>query len=331
MSNIRLTYSGLIAFVVSISSVFTGSIFVIMVTRKLTAEEFGLWTLAGTLVTYVLVLRPLITYWSTRELSRGEEVGKTTIFTSGLFSIFSTIGYLGLAFYFALTTDADLNILLLMTILVPLHFLYNSLNSIAVARRPQAIPYGLIIFEITKIPIGLLLVVVFDLELIGVILTVILAEFIRLIFVTILVRNEIHGKIKIKYIKFWIRMSWLTIYQNFASFVRGLDILVFTVLTGSLVVLAYWGIAKTVAQVVSHSEKMTLGLYPKIIATKKKEFAEEAMKRTLFFAIPTLCMSIIFIKPILYILNPIYADGVVVAIVMTIRAFTFMFNNSTLR
>lgn len=327
MSNIRVTYSGLIAFAVSIISIITGTIFVIMVTRKLTPEDLGLWTLAGTLVSYVLIVRPMITYWSTRQLSRGEEVGKTTIFTSGLFSIFSTIGYLGFAFYFALTTDADLNVLLLATIMVPLSFFYNSLNSIAIARRPQAISYGLVIFETVKIPIGLLLVVIFDLEIIGAILTAILAEFARLIFVTIMVRKEIHGKIKIEYIKFWIKMSWLTIYQNFSSFVRSLDVFVFTVLTGSFVGLAYWGVAKTVSALVSHSERMTQGLYPKIIATKKKEFAEEAMKRTMFFAIPTLSMSIIFVKPILHILNPIYVDGVIIAIVMTIRAFAFMFNN----
>jgi hypothetical protein len=327
LSNVRVTYSGLIAFVVSIISVITGTIFVIMVTRRLDPEDLGLWTLAGTLVSYVIIIRPMITYWSTRQLSRGEDVGKTTVFTSGIFSIFSTIGYLGFVLYFALTTDVDLNVLLLATILVPLSFFYNSLNSIAISKRPQAISYGLVLFETIKIPMGLLLVVIFDLEVVGAILTVIVADCARLIAVAIMVRKHIRGEIRIEYIKFWIQMSWLTLYQNFSSFIRTLDVFVFTVLTGSLFGLAYWGVAKTVSALVAHSEKMTQGLYPKIIATKKKEYAEEAMKRTLFFAIPTFSMSIIFVKPMLYILNPVYIDGAIIAIVMTMRAFAFMFNN----
>ena len=39
MSSIRVTYSGLIAFGVSLIGVITGTIFVIMVTRKLTPDE----------------------------------------------------------------------------------------------------------------------------------------------------------------------------------------------------------------------------------------------------------------------------------------------------
>ena len=96
------------------------------------------------------------------------------------------IGYLGFAFYFAFTTDSDLNVLLLATILVPLSFFYNSFNSIAIARRPQAISYGLIVFETVKIPLGFVLLVIFDLEIFGVILTVILADVARLIFVSIM-------------------------------------------------------------------------------------------------------------------------------------------------
>jgi O-antigen/teichoic acid export membrane protein len=327
LNDVRVTYSGLIAFVVSIISVITGTIFVIMVTRRLEPEDLGLWTLAGSLVSYVIIVRPMITYWSTRQLSRGEDIGKTTIFTSGTFSIFSTIGYLGFVLYFTLTTDVDLNVLLLTTILVPLSFFYNSLNSIAISKRPQAISYGLVLFETIKIPMGLLLVVIFDLEVIGAILTVIVADFARIIVVAIMVRKHIRGEIRIEYIKFWIQMSWLTIYRTFANFIRTLDIFVFTVLTGSLIGLAYWGVAKTISALVIHSEKMTQGLYPKIIATKKKEYAEEALKRTLFLAIPTFGMTMIFVKPILYILNPVYVDGTIIAIVMTMRGFAFMFNN----
>ena len=76
MNNIRVTYSGLIALVVSLIGVVTGIIFVILITRTLTPVEFGLWTLLGSVVSYVLVIDPIVTYWSTRQVARGENIGR---------------------------------------------------------------------------------------------------------------------------------------------------------------------------------------------------------------------------------------------------------------
>ena len=56
MSGIRVTYSGLISFVVGLASVFTGIIFTIIVTRQLTPEEFGTWNLIGGLIVYAVII-----------------------------------------------------------------------------------------------------------------------------------------------------------------------------------------------------------------------------------------------------------------------------------
>ena len=61
--------------------------FVIIVTRRLTPEEFGLWTLIGSMVVYVSIVQPIITYWATRQMARGEEVGKPALATGGVFAI----------------------------------------------------------------------------------------------------------------------------------------------------------------------------------------------------------------------------------------------------
>ena len=79
MSNIRVTYTGLIALVTSLVGVFTGTVFVIIVTRRLTPDDFGLWTLIGTVISYVLVVEPIISYWTTRQISRGEKTFETEL------------------------------------------------------------------------------------------------------------------------------------------------------------------------------------------------------------------------------------------------------------
>ena len=82
LSNIRVTYSGLIGFIVGISGVFTGLIFVLMITRRLSPEEFGTWTLIGSILTYFLISELIISFWTTRQIARDEDVGKTAVFSS---------------------------------------------------------------------------------------------------------------------------------------------------------------------------------------------------------------------------------------------------------
>ena len=72
MTGIRVTYSGLISFAVSLLSILTGVIFTLVVTRQLTQDEFGAWGLIGTMTGYVLIFGPITTYWVTREIARGE-------------------------------------------------------------------------------------------------------------------------------------------------------------------------------------------------------------------------------------------------------------------
>ena len=85
MSKIRVTYSGLIALTVGLVSVITGIVFTLIVTRQLTADEFGTWALIGGLLSYVIITETTISYWTTREIARGNESGRTALFASGVF------------------------------------------------------------------------------------------------------------------------------------------------------------------------------------------------------------------------------------------------------
>jgi len=239
LNNIRVTYSGLIGLTVSLIGVVTGTVFVIIVTRNLLPEEFGLWTLIGSIVSYVLIIDPIVTYWSTRQVARGEEIGKTAVSTSGLFSAGGMVVYLGIAIFIATTTDADLFVLVLASILIPLMFTSNVLTSICMGFKPQAVSYGLLSFEATKIPFGFLLVAFLELGIIGAIVATMFSSLIRIIILAIMARSKIVGTIKKSVIKFWFKLSWLTVYLSGAGFIYKLDVLIFSVLTNSFIGLAY--------------------------------------------------------------------------------------------
>ena len=321
MSNIRVTYSGLIAFATSIGSTITGLFFIVIVTRQLIPEDFGLWTLIGSLVSYVAIIQPIVTYWTTRQIARGEAAGKTALFSGGLLSVVGFTIYSIIAITVSATMGVSLFILMLAAILVPLNFLNTILNSISLGFRPQNVSYGLLAFEFSKLPLGFILVYIGQLGIIGVLLTIIIAHSLRIIFLVILTREKIVGTIKREFLKFWIRMSWLTLYQSVSAVIQRLDVLIFSMITNSLIGLAFWGASLTIGNIVTHAAKVSQGLYPKIIESGKKEYAEDNLQKTFFFAIPIFAASIVFAKSGLHILNPIYADSIYIVFFLASTAF----------
>jgi hypothetical protein len=321
LSSIRVTYSGLIGLVVSMIGVVTGTVFVIIVTRNLLPEEFGLWTLIGSVVSYVLVINPIVTYWTTRQVARGEEIGKMAVGMSGAFSVGGMIIYLGIAIFLATTTDADLFVLVLASILIPLMFLTQVLSAICMGFKPQAISYGLLSFEVSKIPLGFMLVALLEFGIIGAIVATLISSLIRIIILAIMGREKIVGAMKKSIIKFWFKFSWLTVYMNGSGLIYKFDVLIFSILTNSFLGLAYWGVAQTSSKFVGHSAQLSAALYPKLLAGGRIKIAEQNLIRTLYFAIPLLGFSIVFAKPALHILNPIYVDGVLIVVFISLRTF----------
>jgi len=321
LSDIRVTYSGLISFLVSFVGVITGTVFVIIVTRQLSPEDFGLWTLIGSLVSYVTIVNPVVTYWTTRQVARGEQVGKSALSTSGLFSLGGLAVYTGIIIFVSLNLEVDFFVLLISAALVPVFFIETILNSISLGYKPQVSSYGILAFESAKIPLGFTLVVLFPLGIIGVLIASIVASIVKIILLAVLTREKLIGTIKLNIIKFWLRLSWLTLYMGIFGFVRRLDVLLFSFMSGSVAGLAYWGVGIAASNLISYSSRISQGLYPKLIATGKKTYAEVNLQRIMYFALPILGASIIFAKPILHVLNPIYTDGVYIVIILSFRSF----------
>jgi hypothetical protein len=320
MSEIRVTYSGLIALVLGLSTIVTGMIFILIVTRSLTPEELGTWGLIGSLLTYVVILEPMISYWSTREIARGVDSGKTAIFSSGVFSIVGILAFIIISFIVSEPTGANFNILLFAAIMIPFSFLNKTLSSIALGSKPHVNSYGVIIFDIAKIPAALIFVHLMELGLYGAILSLIIAYIPTNIILGILLRNKIKNNFNKNFLKSWIKRAWLPSYIKFPNLIV-LDVLVFSLVTGSLVGLAYWVAAFTIGTIVRHSSQITRTVYPKLLSGGQKEILQENVTKLFYFAIPFMAISIVFAKPALFILNPLYDIAVLVVVFITIRSF----------
>jgi len=321
LSKIRVTYSGLIALVTGLISVVTGIAFTLIVTRQLTIDEFGTWSLIGGLLSYVIITESAISYWTTREIARGIESGRTALFTSGVFSTIGIAIYFIIAYTIALQQNLDTKILFLGGILIPLSFLNRTLTAINYSWKPEIVSYGILIVEIIKIPAGLVLVYIFDWGLIGAIYSTAIAYFVSVVIHMIYASNKLKSKINFKLIRKWIKISWISLYPGISNILHKFDVLIFSIITGSVTGLAYYAASNTIASLVSQTGGLSRSLYPKFLETENRDILKENITQLLYFAIPFSAVSITFMKPALFALNPIYAITAPVIIFLTGKMF----------
>jgi hypothetical protein len=320
LSNIRVTYSGLISLVLGLSSTVTGLIFILIVTRSLSQTELGVWTLIGGLFTYVLVLEPIISYWSLRQVARGNETGKTAIISSGIFSIFGLIGYVLISFLVFEKTNTPIDILLYAIPLVPLHFLNRTISTVALGWKPQLDAYGIVILDLVKIPTAIIFIYYLDLGIIGVINSMIISYSITITILVYLSRERFRNKFSMSYVKSWLKFSWIPIFSRLPGMIV-FDVMIFSVITGSVTGLAYWTTALAASSLTRHTNQLAKALYGKLLGGGKKQHMQENLQLFLYFSFPFMAISITFSKSILFALNPIYAIGSLIVIILTLRSF----------
>lgn len=321
---IRVTYSGLISFAVGLISVITGIIFTIIVTRSLSPEEFGTWNLIGGLIIYVIIIEPIISYWTTREIARGIESGKTAIMSSGIFSIVGVSAYLVIAYFLSGSIHANQNILVFSGILIPVMFLNRTLTAINLGWRPQSVSYGTIAFELTKIPAALVLVYFLHTGIHGAITSTVIAYISSIIILGFYSKEKIKVSFQQKYLKKWFKLSWLSIYPGIYNLIFHLDVIIYSVITGSVVGIAFYSASQAIANVVANSSLISQALYPKLLEGGKREHFQENLVRFFYFAFPLTALSLVFAKPALFALKPLYDIAVPVVIFMTFRTFFYV-------
>ena len=149
MSEIRVTYTGLISFLGGIITLVTGLIFTLIVTRTLSPEEYGSWGLIFSVIIYFVMIQPLINYWATREIARNIDSGKTAVMSSvglsfGVLPIFIII-----SFFLADQTGINHDVFFLAIILIPTTFLNGVLMAINLGYKPHAIGFSTIFFGLS--------------------------------------------------------------------------------------------------------------------------------------------------------------------------------------
>jgi len=215
---------------------------------------------------------------------------------------------------------------MLASILVPLMFINDSLNAINTAWKPHAVSYGFLGFEIIKVPAGLMLVYFLQLGIEGAIYATFLAFLASICIQIFFAREKLKGNFNFGYIKKWFRLFWLPVYRGIPSLLSLSDVVIFSVITGTVVGVSYYTAAKTIGYLVNHTRSFTTGLYPKLLQSGKKEYLQETIIHLLYFAFPLIALSVVVARPALFALNPIYEIATPVVIILSIRSLLTTLN-----
>ena len=326
MSDIRVTYSGLISFAVGISSIITGAAFTLIITRQLSVEDFGTWNLIGSIVAYMLLMESTVFFWIIRETARKIPSAKTGFLTSGMFSPIAMLIFVIIAFFVGNQSNANVSMMLFAVVLIPVYFLNHTLSGINQGWKPQVVSYGFLTIEICKIPIGLFLIYFLDLGIQGVIITMVLSYLASIIVQSVYARKKLSGKFQIKFLKKWLKLSWIALYKDIPGTLFISDVIIFSAITGNVVGVAYISAARTLSNIVKHTGKISTAIYPIMLAGGRQEHLQENLMRVFYFAFPTIAFSITFARPGLFALNPEYAIASFVVIFLAIRTFIATLN-----
>ena len=328
MNNIRVTYSGLISFGSNLISVVTGLFFILIITRTLSPEEFGTWSLISGLLAYAVIISPIVCFWIIRETARNDNSGKTGLITNSLFSILGVSIYLVISYIVGLNSDVNPSTILFGAILIPVIFIYEVLTSIVRGWKPHALNYGFLTFEISKVLMALVFIYYIGSGVEGAILATFLAYVPANIFLLFYALPQIQGTFHFKFIKKWLKLSWVPVYRKIPSTLIITDVVVFSLITGSVSGIAYFTAAKTIAYLVDHTRSIAQAMYPKLLEGGKTEFLQENLMLFFYLSFPLVSISIGVSKAGLYVLNPVYVIAVPAVLFLSLQSFFISLNSN---
>lgn len=302
-------------------SVVVGLFFTLIVTRTLDPKEYGTWGLIGGLVAYASILEPMISVWTARESARGIGSEKTAIFSSILFSGAGVIIYIIVAFFIGYKVDVDQTTVFFGAILIPTIYLNRIFTAINLGWKPHISSYGQLSFAITEIIVGIILVHLLHLKIYGVIITVMISYLVSVFILGAYSKDRIKSKLRKEFLKKWLKLSWLQVYQTIGNTIPSFDVTIFSILTGSVIGLAFWSAASVMTNFVKNSSPLILAANSRLLQGGNTEYLRETLTQFFYFSILFTSLAITFAKQGLFILNPLYQIAVPVVIIMSIQAF----------
>jgi len=315
---IRVQYSGLVSFLLHVLSAVTGGCFILLITRSLSVDDFGTWGVLYSLLAYVIFFAPAVNYWQTREIARGEKSGSTSLLSVIFLSIIGFIVYYTALMSFGFSEVTDHDLLLFGIMMIPCLLLESVLSCILLGSRPHYVAVGWLVKDMIKIPFGFLFVMNFEWGLMGAVMAVVISHILSLSYLIYLSRDYIRVRVRIGYLRKWLKLSWLPLFGSAPRTLHLSDVALFTYLLSSVSWTGYFVVVNMIAMGMTYVDRLTYGIYPMILGTRNKSQFRIILHLLIYFSLLLLLLSVTFAEPALTIMNPVYSSAVYAVMILSL-------------
>jgi len=323
---VRLRYSGAVNFAAAMVSLLISFGFVVVVTRRLSVEEFGLWALISTLVSYPLMPTSIWGYWYPRFVARGISKSTGTAFAVSLCYLPLALAIYILASHWLCNFVVGWGFWIAATfgsLLMALSLVGGVVRDIASTYAPEVPGYSSLVYDVLRLPLAYFFVVVLRLSLSGVLFAVLLASAIStLTALMVLTKKGLRWDgVDFGLAKRWFKGFSIPLLGIFDGMLVNADRILLAGLCGSESPVAYMSASYSLRSQIVYGRATAAGLYARMLRGGSASDVEEVTK--LYFAITAFMFTSIIClpHPLLSLLNPVYREAYWVVWVASLYVF----------
>ena len=321
--DVRLRYATLVNFAARALGLVASLLFLVSVTRRLSVEEFGVWTMIFKYVSYVMPFTTIYNYWLPRTISRGINTAKTGLVLAFSLGVLASLSYTAIAYGVASLFEQPLTPIILAGVMVMLDYVNSGLNAISASHSPQYIGYASLTLRIVQAVLGLLLVAFYRWGLYGAVLSAIGGRAVVLLLMMLLNSKVIlRSRIDLNTAREWLKRSWLPLYGGMTTSLMALDALVVRVTTGSEEPVAYYGVAFSLLGLALITRQGLPALYSRLLARGSVEDVLEVAWISYMLTFPIVVGIMVYAEPLAAVYNIKY---VVASVAIRIFALASLF------
>lgn len=319
--------TGLIVFAARIISVFTGLLFLVMMTRWLAPAQFGLWEVITTIVAFSAYPVGVVTYWATREVARGSAVGKTTLVVNQLASLVGVAIYLAFALLSYDVLHSNLAAFVLAIVLVPLAYWTQATGALLAGYDPAVNGYSLLLSEPTKLIVVYPLLFQFRLGIYAIIIAIAASYLVQGTYTTYKLWPTAAGKLDLSLGRKWLGL-WHVPSLGTLNYLLGMaDTFVASLAQGATILAGYYQAAFQISTVIAYGQYLSVALYPALLRRQSEKLAGEILEFSMLFGIPMAAGVISLAPQILYLLRPEYASVSSALVILAISSLVLLFSS----
>lgn len=335
LREVRLRYSVIVNYVASLYRVLVGTSFLILLARKLSLQEFGLWGLIFIVSNILAWPVRLWVYWAQRhivyELKDNEAVYKDTFPTAlaltSIYAIISAMVFLLLGHIYEILLGYGFNYFLVaVPIMVALEYI-TLLEDLSVTLQPEHVGFSNFLLDTVRIILTYVSIVHLHMGLYGVLLSVFIARITKIVYLTVMVLLPVNVKlnplnVNWKLAKLWFKAYRIPLLMILSQNLDNADRSIAPVIAGSVEPVAYLNIAYIVRSPFASGLYVFMGgLYAKLLRSPRGEYVEEVLRLLLLPAILLLSLITSLSRPLVSLLNPEYIEANILLLPASI-AFT---------